>query len=44
MSRVVVIVATALAVTSLAGCVGKGKGKAPPPVMEPAPVQAPVYK
>lgn len=42
MSRVVVVIAAALAVGSLAGCVGKGKGKAPPPMVEP--VQAPVYK
>ena len=48
MNRILVAsVAAILATASLSGCgtLGKGKGKAPPPVAEPAPVAAePVYK
>jgi predicted small lipoprotein YifL len=45
MSKILVAVVAALAVSSLSGCgtIGKGKGKAPPPVEEPA-APAPVYK
>jgi predicted small lipoprotein YifL len=44
MSKVLIALVAALAVSSLSGCgtIGKGKGKAPPPVEEPA--AAPVYK
>lgn len=44
MSKFLVAVVTVFAVVSLTGCgtIGKGKGKAPPPVVEPAP--APIYK
>jgi hypothetical protein len=45
MSRILIAVVTAAFVVSgLSGCgtIGKGKGKAPPPVEEPA--AAPVYK
>ncbi|SFK76372.1 hypothetical protein SAMN04488498_11222 [Mesorhizobium albiziae] len=44
MNKFLVAVVAALAVASLSGCgtIGKGKGKAPPPVEEP--VAAPVYK
>lgn len=42
MSRLLVIMITVISVASLSACgtVGKGKGKAPPPVdtVEPAPV------
>jgi len=42
MSKVLIAVAALFAVSSLSGCagwdIGKGKGKAPPPVEEPAPV------
>ena len=42
MSRVLVAVIAIISVVSLSGCgtdwIGKGKGKAPPPVAEPAPV------
>ncbi|NLS02175.1 ABC transporter [Rhizobium sp. P32RR-XVIII] len=41
MSRLLIVTIAALfSVASLSGCgwVGKGKGKAPPPVAEPAPV------
>lgn len=45
MSKVLIALVAALAVSSLSGCgtIGKGKGKAPPPVVE-EPVAAPVYK
>lgn len=47
MIKISVAVFTAVfAVASLSGCangIGKGKGKAPPPVVEPAPAE-PVYK
>ncbi|PIO46493.1 ABC transporter [Phyllobacterium zundukense] len=45
MSRILVAFVAVLAVTSLSGCesIGKGKGKAPPPVAE-EPAAAPVYK
>ncbi|PSH65544.1 ABC transporter [Phyllobacterium brassicacearum] len=44
MSRVLIALVAVLAVGSLSACesIGKGKGKAPPPVEEPA--TAPVYK
>ena len=44
MHKILVSLVAALAVTSLSGCgtIGKGKGKAPPPIEEPA--AAPVYK
>ncbi|NVD42746.1 ABC transporter [Ensifer sp. HO-A22] len=41
MSRNLIVIVTLLSVVSLSGCdtIGKGKGKAPPPVAaEPAPV------
>ncbi|OOG64602.1 ABC transporter [Sinorhizobium sp. A49] len=42
MSRNLVVIVTLLSVVGLSGCdtIGKGKGKAPPPVetVEPAPV------
>ena len=49
MSRILIAAITVASVVSLSGCgndwIGKGKGKAPPPVAEPAPVAAePVYK
>lgn len=46
MSRTLVAVVAALAVISLSGCgtIGKGKGKAPPPVVVEEPAAAPVYK
>ncbi len=42
MSRILIAVIAAFTVASLSGCgtMGKGKGKAPPPVVEPAPVEA----
>ncbi len=46
MSRIVVLTITLLSVASLSACgmIGKGKGKAPPPVAA-APVEpAPVFK
>ena len=45
MHKILVTLVAALAVTSLSGCgtIGKGKGKAPPPVVE-EPAAAPVYK
>lgn len=44
MSRILVVTIALLSVASLAACgtIGKGKGKAPPPVA--AAEQAPVYK
>lgn len=44
MSKFLVAVVAVFAVVSLSGCgtIGKGKGKAPPPVVETAP--APIYK
>ena len=49
MSRILIAAISVASVVSLGGCandwIGKGKGKAPPPVAEPAPVAAePVYK
>jgi hypothetical protein len=49
MNRFLVAAITIASVVSLSACandwIGKGKGKAPPPVAEPAPVAAePVYK
>ena len=49
MNRFLVAAITIASVVSLSACandwIGKGKGKAPPPVAEPAPVVAePVYK
>jgi len=47
MDKILVALVAAMLVTgSLSGCgtLGKGKGKAPPPVAEPAPVAEPVYK
>jgi len=46
MSKFLVVVATGVALVSLAGCgaIGKGKGKAPPPVVYEEPAAAPVYK
>jgi len=47
MEKILVALVAAMLVTgSLSGCgtLGKGKGKAPPPVAEPAPVAEPVYK
>ena len=46
MSRTLIAIVAVFAVASLSGCgtIGKGKGKAPPPVVETAPEQAPVYK
>ena len=42
MKKVLVAVITIISVVSLSGCgsdwIGKGKGKAPPPAAEPAPV------
>jgi hypothetical protein len=45
MNKILVAVVATLAVSSLSGCgtIGKGKGKAPPPVVE-EPAAAPVYK
>ncbi|HVK91021.1 MAG TPA: ABC transporter [Mycoplana sp.] len=44
MSRLLIVTVAVLSVASLSACgtVGKGKGKAPPPVETAAP--APVYK
>jgi hypothetical protein len=47
MKRILVAATAAmLAASALSGCgtLGKGKGKAPPPIAEPAPVAEPVYK
>ena len=46
MTRILMAFVAAFAVASLSGCaeIGKGKGKAPPPVAEPAPVAEPVIK
>jgi hypothetical protein len=46
MSRIFFAIVTAFAILSLSACgtIGKGKGKAPPPVVETAPEPAPVYK
>jgi hypothetical protein len=48
MSRILIPVVAALAVSSLSGCanmdIGKGKGKAPPPVVVEEPAPALVYK
>ena len=48
MSKMLTAVVATLLVVSLSACaddwIGKGKGKAPPPVAEPAPEPAPVYK
>ena len=49
MSRLLIAAVAVLCVAGLSGCgtwdIGKGKGKAPPPVVETAPVEAaPVYK
>jgi hypothetical protein len=46
MSRIVIAIVASFAVASLSACgtMGKGKGKAPPPVAEPAPVAEPVIK
>lgn len=45
MNKVLIIVGMTIAVAGVSGCMGKGKGKAPPPtvITEPAPV-SPVYK
>lgn len=44
MSRNLIVIVTLLSVVGLSGCdtIGKGKGKAPPPVESAEP--APVYK
>ncbi|WP_149762618.1 ABC transporter [Neomesorhizobium albiziae] len=44
MSKLIIALVAALAVSSLSGCgtIGKGKGKAPPPVEDTG--AAPVYK
>ncbi|TKT81085.1 ABC transporter [Aquamicrobium sp. LC103] len=46
MSRFLIAIVAVLAVSGLSACdtIGKGKGKAPPPVVEPVPEQPPVYK
>jgi hypothetical protein len=46
MSKVLVVVAASIAFASLAGCgtIGKGKGKAPPPMVVEEAAPAPVYK
>jgi hypothetical protein len=48
MSRLLVTTISILAVASLSGCgtmdIGKGKGKAPPPVVVEEPAAAPVFK
>lgn len=40
MSRLLIVTVAVLSVVSLSACgtIGKGKGKAPPPVEQPAPV------
>lgn len=40
MSRLLILAVAVLSVAGLSGCdsMGKGKGKAPPPVEQPAPV------
>lgn len=45
MSKGLIALIAAIAISSLSGCgtIGKGKGKAPPPVVE-EPAAAPVYK
>jgi hypothetical protein len=48
MSRLLLTAFSVLVVSSLSGCgtmdIGKGKGKAPPPVVYEEPAPAPVYK
>ena len=48
MSKIFFAIVTGCAILSLSACgtwdIGKGKGKAPPPVVETAPEPAPVYK
>jgi predicted small lipoprotein YifL len=48
MRKVLITLIAITSVASLSACaddwIGKGKGKAPPPVVEPAPEAAPVYK
>lgn len=46
MSKIFIAVAMVFAVASLSACgaIGKGKGKAPPPVVETAPAAEPVFK
>ena len=46
MSRFLIAAVAVLSVAGLSACdtIGKGKGKAPPPVVETAPVEAPIVK
>ena len=46
MSKILIVLVAMLSVASLSACgtIGKGKGKAPPPVVEPVVEPAPIYK